>query len=248
LKPYYDNDGIKIYCGDCRTLLPSFPNQQWTVVTDPPYGIGFVHGAENIPHASKFSGVACAGDDEPFNPCHILEYKRVLMWGANHYAHKLPVPEGRWLVWDKRCGVTGDRDMADCEFAWVRGSKGQAARMFRHFWDGFNRQSERGIPRSHPMQKPEALMGWCLNFLPSGTVLDPYCGVGTTLVAAKRSGREAVGVEIEERYCEIAATRLSQGVLDLQAERTHVFSELMGTAMRDADEDAERVLRGESLP
>ncbi len=106
--------------------------------------------------------------------------------------------------------------------------------MFRHFWDGFNRQSERGIARVHPMQKPEALMAWCLTFLEAPSYLDPYAGVGTTLVAAKRAGLTAIGIEIEERYCEIAAQRLSQEVLP--------FSHLMGTAMRDCDAAAEQYL------
>ena len=67
--------------------------------------------------------------------------------------------------------------------------------------------------KSHPTQKPLPLMQWCVAFT-SGTVLDPFMGSGTTLRAAKDLGRKAIGVEIEERYCEIAAQRLSQQVLD----------------------------------
>lgn len=210
MKPYYEHAGITIYHGDCREILPSL-DRNVAIICDPPYGIGFVHGAENIPYASKFSGIKCVGDDSPFNPKHLLKFPDVLMWGANHYADHLPVREGRWLVWDKRCGY-GDRDMSDCEMAWVRGSNGTAARMFRHLWDGFNRASERGIPRVHPMQKPVPLMSWCLDFLPSGIVIDPYCGSGPTLEAAKSKNRQAIGIEIEEKYCEIAAKRLSQEV------------------------------------
>lgn len=214
MKPYYEHAGITIYHANNLELLPSLNQNGTVIVSDPPYGINFCHGAAKIAHACKFAGVKVIGDDKPFDPIPLLAFSPVLLWGSNHYANRLPVQEGRWLVWDKRCGITGDRDMSDCEMAWVRGSKGTAARMFRHFWDGFNRQSERGIPRVHPTQKPEALMSWCLGFLPEGVVIDPYMGSGTTLVSAKKNNRSCIGIEIEEAYCEIAAKRLSQEVMD----------------------------------
>jgi site-specific DNA-methyltransferase (adenine-specific) len=68
-------------------------------------------------------------------------------------------------------------------------------------------------PRDHPTQKPLALMAWCIRFLPSGVVADPFAGSGTTLRAAKDEGRKAIGVELDERYCEIAAKRLAQDTL-----------------------------------
>jgi DNA modification methylase len=88
----------------------------------------------------------------------------------------------------------------------------------------------------HPTQKPIALMRWCIGqpWTPDGTIIDPYMGSGSTLVAAKAMERSAIGIEIEERYCEIAAKRLSQEMLP--------FTELMGTAMRDADAAAEQYL------
>ena len=72
--------------------------------------------------------------------------------------------------------------------------------------------------REHPTQKPLTLMRWCLTFFPKArTVIDPYAGSGTTLRAAKDMGRKAIGIEINERYCEMAARRLSQGVLNFDA-------------------------------
>jgi DNA modification methylase len=85
----------------------------------------------------------------------------------------------------------------------------------RHYWNGMLKASEKGVPRVHPTQKPIALMKWCLSMFPDAkTVLDPFCGSGTTLVAAKSMGLSAVGIEQHEPYCEIAAKRLSQEVFD----------------------------------
>lgn len=214
--PYYQDDLVVIYNCDCREILSFLPRvdleaSETLCLVDPPYGIGYVNGAVNIPNATKFAGVPIMGDDQPFDPAFLLNFPNLLLWGANHYAHQLPV--SRWLVWDKRCGIIPERDTSDCEFAWARGTKGNCARIFRHFWDGFNKQSERGQPRSHPTQKPIALMKWCIEFYPNiDLILDPFMGSGTTLRAAKELGRKAIGIEIEERYCEIASKRCQEPI------------------------------------
>jgi hypothetical protein len=213
IAPYYEENGITIYHGDCRHVLPSLQKAD-LLLTDPPYGIGFVHHAKNIPHATRFSEIPVIGDDVAFDPNFLFDMGRhLILWGANHYAHKLP-PSAGWLVWDKRENV-GSKDMGDCELAWT--DFGGSVRKFDHLWDGFNKRSERGIPRVHPTQKPVALMKWCMvqSRDTCQTILDPFMGSGTTLRAAKDLGRKAIGIEIEERYCEIAAKRLSQGVLPL---------------------------------
>jgi len=215
MKPYYEEAGITIYHGPNVDLL-CWIDKEWAIITDPPYGIGYIHGAINIPNATKFAGKKVIGDDREFDPSLILTFPKVLMWGANHYAHRLPVPEGRWLVWDKRCGVVPERDTSDCEMAWVRGSKGNCARMYRLYWDGFNKQTERGQERFHPTQKPVSLMTWCLGFLDAPKIIDPYMGSGSTLVAAKAAGRQAIGMDVDEAYCEIAANRLRQSVFNFE--------------------------------
>lgn len=209
-KPYYQDDSCTIYNADCRDVLPHLP-QVDLVLTDPPYGINYVHGAINIPNATRFAGVKVIGDDRPFDPYPLLAFPNLILWGANHYADKLPVGEGRWLVWDKRCQVVPQRDTSDCEIAWCRGSKGKSDRMYYLVWDGFLKGTEKGKKRQHPTQKPESLMKWCLSFFPeSKFILDPFMGSGTTLRAAKDLGLKAIGIEISEAYCQTAVERLRQ--------------------------------------
>lgn len=213
--PYYEQDGIAIYHADCRDVLPTLEPVD-LVLTDPPYGIG---AALNLRANTRRGNALCASsdygfadwDDTPPDPDTmdrvISAGAKAIVWGGNYYQL------GRsscWLVWDKE---TGTNYYADAELAWT--NLDGAVRLMRHQWKGMFRASD--DPRTHPTQKPEAVMLWCLSFAP-GSVLDPFMGSGTTLVAAKQLGRKAIGIEIEERYCEIAAQRLAQGVLDLHAE------------------------------
>jgi site-specific DNA-methyltransferase (adenine-specific) len=215
--PYYSDDLVTIYHGDCR--------EEWVdriavcdsdaLITDPPYGIAattanYSRGRSQMAVAHDWPAVV--GDDEPFDPTTLLALGLpAVLWGANYYANRLP-PSPSWLVWNKR--IAGVRnDSADCELAWTNLTG--PARVFHHEWMGMLRSSERG-ESYHPTQKPVALMRWCVERT-DGTVLDPYMGSGSTLVAAKSLGRHAIGIEIEERYCEIAALRCSQEILGLSA-------------------------------
>ena len=189
------------------------------LITDPPYGIAFSHGAggDGIgggKYVSRFNGVPIIGDDRPFDPTPFLQlgYPSIL-WGANHYADRLP-SSPYWLIWDKRCGLT-ENDFADCEMAWCN-VKG-VARVFRHYWNGMMRDSERGAPRVHPTQKPIEVMQWCVERLgyPS-TVLDPFMGSGTTGVACMNLGRKFIGIEIEKKYFDIACERIDQAQRQLR--------------------------------
>jgi site-specific DNA-methyltransferase (adenine-specific) len=193
-----------LYRGDCREILPTLGKVD-AVVTDPPYGISYVHGAEKRRHASLHNGKPIVGDDRPFDPAPFLAFPAVL-FGANHFAARLPAG-GRWLVWDKRDGV-GFNDQSDIEIAWCSGER-RADRIFSHLWSGFSKASERGERRAHPTQKPVSVMRWCLGFLPDArTVLDPFMGSGTTGVACVREGRAFIGIEIDEGYFEIACKRI----------------------------------------
>ena len=208
------------------------------MISDPPYGIGVQKGASKgagsekwKPRGSSSLGFAftapatsfpslIAGDDQayaiPVELSSLLGHAKVCLWGANHYADQLPRSAG-WLVWDKR-HKGGECDFADAELAWTNFSG--VVRVFRHYWNGMLRDSERG-PRLHPMQKPEALMLWVLKLaaLPPGSlVLDPYTGSGPVLMAAKLMGLRAIGIDSLEWCCERAAERCRQECLPLGGE------------------------------
>jgi site-specific DNA-methyltransferase (adenine-specific) len=213
VRPYYDQDGITIYHGDCREILQQLEmGSVDLVLTDPPYGISY-----RTPPSAKRpkSGMSVVGDNEPFDPAHLLHFPRLAVFGANHYADRLPSSAG-WIVWDKRYGMPSN-DQSDAELMWTNclGS----VRIVRCLWNGGGSLlAENGPARCiHPTQKPLKLMRVLVEMLsePEQTILDPYCGTGTTLRAAKDLGRKAIGIEIEERYCEIAAKRLAQSVLPL---------------------------------
>jgi site-specific DNA-methyltransferase (adenine-specific) len=210
--PYYTDDLVTIYHGD---------NREWTVppgmadalVSDPPYGMGwetdlsrFSGGAQKVKRGQNW-GSQIAGDDEPFDPSRWLDYPEVILWGANHFGRHLPV--GTTLVWIKRYDAAFGSFLSDAEVAWMKG--GHGVYCFRE--TGYKGNEE----RYHPTQKPLALMRWCVGKTTASTIVDPFMGSGSTLVAAKSLGRRAIGIEIEEKYCEIAAMRCSQEVLGLLA-------------------------------
>lgn len=220
--PYYSQDGIVVIHGDSRDVLPSIPpNSVDLVLTDPPYGIGL--DTENrsrkrgaLAEANDYAPVFM--DNEPFDPAPLLRFPRLVLFGANHYASRLP-ESSSWLVWDKTAGLHSDRaigfnDNADAELIWT--NLGGQVRVLKHRWIGMMKATERGDSRLHPTQKPVALMRHLIEmFGNGGVVLDPYMGSGSTLRAAKDLGIPCVGIEISEKYCEIAATRLQQQALAL---------------------------------
>ncbi len=178
-----------------------------SVVTDPPYGIGYRHGKWR----GKLAGPSVAanepieGDDRPFDPAPWLIYDNVIMWGANNYARRLP-EGGGWLIWDKRNGMTSN-DQADCEMAWTNTMR--SVRIVHHLWNGMLKASERGERRVHPTQKPVDVMKWCLSFVRDAeTIMDPYMGSGPTGIACVGLGLRFIGIEIEPKYFDIACRRI----------------------------------------
>jgi len=147
----------------------------------------------------------------PFDPSFLPIHLPTCLWGANFYASRLP-DQGGWLCWDKRTIDGLKVRSSECEFAWTNFVR--SPKVFRFMWSGAFRDGEGRGEHLHPTQKPVELMAWILRMIPDApVVVDPFMGSGATLVAAKLEGRKAIGIEIEERYCEIAAKRLAQGVL-----------------------------------
>lgn len=215
--PFFQDESCTIYHGDCRELLPLIePNSVDLVLTDPPYGVDFDTDFTRFTGgvaASRSSHAAVHGDAEPFDPALLAGYRRRILFGANCYSDLLG--RGSWIVWDKRSPGGSKNVMSDGEVAWY--SEGHGVYIWSHTWDGFNRASERGTAY-HPTQKPVALMRWILNRWtnPGDLILDPFMGSGPVAAACRDLRRRYIGIEIEERYCEIAARRLSQSVLPLE--------------------------------
>lgn len=210
--PYFDDGFVQIYNARCEEVLPHLDTD--ALVSDPPYGRNFntdyTRFQGGLHHAGRKNFQKISGDDRPFDPTHLLSYEKIVLWGANNFASHLP--PGTWLIWNKRRLEKLGKFLSDGEVAWMRG--GYGVYIFNHVWDGFDRASERGRTL-HPTQKPVALMQWCIEKLklPEGSVIvDPYCGSGSTLEAARRLGHPSIGIELDPEYCRVAASRFD-GVL-----------------------------------
>lgn len=222
-EPYYQDDSCTIYCGDCREIIADigmsalgFPR---LLLTDPPYGIDWntsysrftnlMTSAPRVDHAKIENDT----DSQAMQFALQIDLQKIV-WGA-HLSPWLISKTGSWLVWDKRFD-NGVAMLADAELAYW--SKGAGVYIHKHTWQGMIGDKS-GTPRKrlHPNEKPVGLLRWCLQLVPDAqTILDPFMGSGTTLVAAKLEGRRAVGIEISEKYCEIAANRLRQRVLNFE--------------------------------
>jgi site-specific DNA-methyltransferase (adenine-specific) len=200
-------EGVTLYLGDCRDILPTLERVD-ALVSDPPYGIAHIKGAGGKGKHNRRNIAPIIGDASPFNPEALLGYPDVILWGASHYAQRLP--HGRWYVWDKLAGMESFDSFSDIEIAWH--NKRGAERIFRHMWKGICQDSEKEATREHPTQKPIALMEWCIKQVPGQIICDPYMGSGTTGVAAVRLGRKFVGIELDLKYFEVACRRIKAAV------------------------------------
>ena len=204
IKPYYQDEWATIYCGDNRVILPELPKAD-LVLTDPPYGL-------NLKMQGGTWGIKFKhGDMKDWD--YLVEQSLIdsiitkathsIIWGGNNY---IMPPSRCWLAWDKLQKLD---TLADFELAWTNFDKPCKS------WTEKRNHAENG--NQHPTQKPISLMKWCI--LQSGdiqTILDPFMGSGTTLVASKELDKKAIGIEISEAYCEIAKKRLSQSVMRLE--------------------------------
>jgi len=212
-RPYYQRDGITIYHGDASSILDALRFD--LMLTDPPYGIALASHANGTNRKRPVRDWAIENDASQEVGQSVLD-----SWQGATIAFASPMRPwgGKWrqhLVWEKGEHVGGGGDPTTCwkptyELIQVRNTGPLEGRR-----DGavLRFPANKGDYGFHPTPKPLGLIEYLLCKVRPRIVCDPFSGGGSTLVAAKRCGIEAVGVEIEERYCEIAAKRLSQGVL-----------------------------------
>ena len=181
------------------------------VVTDPPYGIGYDKYAAKVggkrgTAARTRHYKATNWDSDPCSPVALNLMRELsrhqIIFGGNYF--DLP-PSRCWLIWDKENGST---DFADVEMAWTNIET--PTRLLRHMWNGMLRKG--GEERNdHPTQKPLGVMEWCLKQVPNAqTILDPFMGSGTTLVACAKLGRKGIGIELDPEYFQIACERVHE--------------------------------------
>lgn len=208
LKPYYEEPGITIYHGDCRDILPSLPKVD-LVLTDPPYGMNFQSNYRAIKH------LKIVGDDQ-------LDTALISLI-INHAERASYV----FCRWDNLKDMPPPKSV----MAWIKNNWSMGDLIHEHgrqweaicFYPGLTHEFIKRIPDvinadrtgnfDHPTEKPSGLLRVILEANVGDIVLDPFMGSGTTLRAAKDLGRKAIGIEIEEKYCEIAVRRLRQEVL-----------------------------------
>ena len=204
IKPDFERDGIQLYCADCMDVLPHLSGVD-AVVTDPPYGIGIASNPvrqahekmdwdESPPDASVIAAVSKAS-------------KVSIIWGGNYF--HLPATQCV-LIWDK---VQPENfSLAMCEIAWTNLKK--PSKIFQKRVVGYD--------KVHPTQKPVDLMEWCILQINQEveTICDPFMGSGTTIVAAVKLGKRAIGIERERKYFDIAVKRIERA---LSEERSSLF-------------------------
>jgi DNA modification methylase len=175
-------------------------------LSDPPYGISAIEKNSRM----KQLGWSQYENDSDINTAvdaFILAFSicdKLVFWGANHYANKLP-NVGGWLIWDKQDGKdTTTYSMG--ELAWTNILNN--VQIFKHVWDGFRKDSEKGEARLHPSQKPVKLHEWVLNKIDANLVLDLFLGSGSVMVASHQLKRKCYGLELSPEYCQVIVDRM----------------------------------------
>lgn len=213
---YYEDDFVELHLGDCRGV------RGWTtadvLVTDPPYGMGFQSSRRKGPKLATIEGDRdTAARDAVVDLWGAV--KPALMFGR--WSIPAPAGERQRLIWHK----ANNPGMGDLTMPW--GPSHEEIHLFGRGWD----LSKTGLKRTgsvittngvrggaagdenatgHPTPKPVSLMEALIARTPAGVIADPFAGSGATLIAARNLGRRAIGVEVEEKYCELIVSRLAQ--------------------------------------
>lgn len=222
MKPYYEDQWVTLYCGDSREIVPQVDGWD-AVVTDPPYGVQF--GGKNTKWTTRRDEDYMAVEDGPeYLDAVVIPLlagiidtgARVVITPGVRNLFRYPKPAAVGSIFYPSGAGLGKWGFTCSQPILYYGSDPYLSTGKGHRPDSFS-TTEAAEENGHPCPKPIGTMKWLVNkaALPGETVLDPFAGSGTTLRAAKDLGRKAVGVEISERYCEIAAKRMGQEVLDL---------------------------------
>lgn len=211
MKPYFERAGITLYHGDCREVLPGLKDGAAVVVTDPPYGV-----ALNMGWGGRHGDCEIAGDGDTAvrdaalglcacMPCVVFgswkiarppDVRALLVWEKGEHTGmgdlSIPWKPNTEEIYIIGSGFLGPRTSSVLRHAAVTGCVGEVT------------------SRHHPTEKPVSLMQALLAKCPPGVILDPFAGSGSTLVAALRMQRKAIGIELEEKYCEVAAKRIER--------------------------------------
>lgn len=210
-------EGVTLYLGDCREILPTLPKVD-AVVTDPPYGNKHSGDSARFSGGNTRRGAGSThgpiiGDGEQFDPSEFLFGDHQIIFGANYFFNLLP--PGSLLIWAKRRPAAYGSFLGDGEVAWF--SKGRGVYMLEHIFAGSQAALEwtrdAYAKSAHPFQKPIAVMEWCLGFIPDAKIIcDPFMGSGTTGVAAIKDRRKFIGIEKDEVYFDIACRRIGEAL------------------------------------
>lgn len=215
------------YNMDCMDGMKEFPDKYFDLaIVDPPYGIkqgGDANHTRSVIATSKDYHAfddECAPDENYFAELRRVS-KNQIIFGANHFIDKIPIPSSCWIVWDKE---NGENDFADCELAWTSFKK--AVRKFSFRWQGMLQGDMKNKEeRIHPTQKPVALYKWILaNYTKDGDlILDTHVGSASSLIACEDMGLKYVGFEIDKTYYSESKKRLDNhkaqiSIIDLMAD------------------------------
>lgn len=214
-EPYYQDEACTIYHGDCREMLPSLETGATRLAfTDPPYNSGLAYGnGTDDRRADYWEWLA-------FPIAEMLRLSENVL--VKHSALKLGEFTARWpgriLVWYKPFSSGFPHRGVATHWEPIHLLKGRSDKWSKDVFVASSGNTHRDGTQGHPAQFPESVAAWVIDTfsLPGDVVLDPFVGSGTVLKAAKNLNRCAIGIEIEERYCEIAAQRLAQEVLLLE--------------------------------
>jgi DNA modification methylase len=205
--PYYDDGQITIYCGDCRDVLPTLAeNSADLILTDPPYNVGKAAWDDNVPMwwLNDAARIAPTLGVMP-GVVNLVAYPPEI--GRLRYRWTLAAH----LVNGMTRGAIGYGNWIPCL---VYAADGVS--LYRRTSDVGRIAIGRSKKPDHPSPKPLEVMQWLVDILPGQTILDPFMGSGTTILAAQQRGRRAIGIEQSEAYCDLAVRRLQQAVLPLE--------------------------------